>query len=262
MPRATPAASRRSTRPRNEHTNKNHNAYWRTEMKPTLTLLTALLLAPLGAIHAADTDSAPAVLRCDLAVIGGGSGGFGAALAAARLGVGRGAGREGGVPGRELRARRRQLLGNGRGRHRHSFRSLPAADAVPEPSASIPTAGTALVRAGREPYRYPGGETVIDPTRRYPTLSSATALAACDADEAACREPGTACCSSRMPWRDDAGHAGRDRPLPRAAEHGVQRCRRRGTRRVLQLTTAGGLWPALLSMPPAMAGVRGAPAAK
>jgi hypothetical protein len=28
--------------------------YWRTEMKPTLTLLTALLLAPRAAMHAAD----------------------------------------------------------------------------------------------------------------------------------------------------------------------------------------------------------------
>ena len=53
----------------------------------TPLVLAALLLAPLGAIHAADTDSAPAVLRCDLAVIGGGSGGFGAALAAARQGL-------------------------------------------------------------------------------------------------------------------------------------------------------------------------------
>jgi NADPH-dependent 2,4-dienoyl-CoA reductase/sulfur reductase-like enzyme len=49
--------------------------------------LTALLLAPPGAIHAADTDSGPTVLRCDLAVVGGGSGGFGAALAAARRGL-------------------------------------------------------------------------------------------------------------------------------------------------------------------------------
>ena len=58
-----------------------------TTMKHTILILTALLLAPLGVIHAADTDSGPAVLRCDLAVIGGGSGGFGAALAAARMGV-------------------------------------------------------------------------------------------------------------------------------------------------------------------------------
>ena len=32
--------------------------YWRTEMKPTLTILTALLLAPLAALHAADAPPA------------------------------------------------------------------------------------------------------------------------------------------------------------------------------------------------------------
>jgi NADPH-dependent 2,4-dienoyl-CoA reductase/sulfur reductase-like enzyme len=56
-------------------------------MKLNLTPLIALLLAPLAAVHSADTVSAPAVLHCDLAVIGGGSGGFGAALAAARQGL-------------------------------------------------------------------------------------------------------------------------------------------------------------------------------
>ena len=33
--------------------------YWRTEMKPTLTLLTALLLAPLAVMHAAGRSANP-----------------------------------------------------------------------------------------------------------------------------------------------------------------------------------------------------------
>ena len=48
------------------------------------SVLTALLLALLAAFcAAAETET----IRCELAVIGGGSGGFGAALAAARLEV-------------------------------------------------------------------------------------------------------------------------------------------------------------------------------
>lgn len=50
----------------------------------TLTALAALLLSPLAAFCA---DAEAETIRCELAVIGGGSGGFGAALAAARLGV-------------------------------------------------------------------------------------------------------------------------------------------------------------------------------
>jgi len=53
-------------------------------MNRLLPFFAALLLAPLPALG---TEAGPETVRCELAVIGGGSGGFGAALAAARRGV-------------------------------------------------------------------------------------------------------------------------------------------------------------------------------
>ncbi len=107
-------------------------------------------------------------IRCELAVIGGGSGGFGAALAASRLGMDvllvekanclGGTSVHGGVhcwePGaggtgipfdlyRRLRTRKDAVGIYSLGRHRAWY----------DPS--------------REPYRFPGGETVIDRSRRY-----------------------------------------------------------------------------------------------
>jgi hypothetical protein len=137
-------------------------------MKPTLALLTALLLAPLDAIHARDTDSGPTVLRCDLAVVGGGSGGFGAALAAARRGLNvvlveradclGGTSVRGGVHCWEMGA-------GGTGIPFDLYRRLK-----PIPGAvGIYSYGRHLAwfKPDEEPYRFPGGETIIDPRRHY-----------------------------------------------------------------------------------------------
>lgn len=127
--------------------------------------LAGLLLA-VGAVRA--VPEAADVIRCDLAVIGGGSGGFGAALAAARMGVDvvlvergdrlGGTSVRGGVscwePGaggtgipfdlyRRLRATPGAVGIYSRGRHQSTY----------DPA--------------REAYRYPGGENLIDATQRY-----------------------------------------------------------------------------------------------
>ena len=121
----------------------------------------SLLLGGAATASAADVD-------CDVAVIGGGSGGFGAALAAARLGLdvvlveradclggnsvrGGVACWEMGVGGtgipfdlyRRLKQQPQAICIYSFGRHASTF----------DPA--------------REAYRYPGGETVIDPSRRY-----------------------------------------------------------------------------------------------
>lgn len=137
-------------------------------MKRTVTLLTALLLAPAGAIRAADTDAGPAVLRGDLAVVGGGSGGFGAALAAARLGLNvvlveradrlGGTSVRGGVHCWEMGA-------GGTGIPFDLYRRLrPIPGAV-----GIYSYGRhqSWFKPDEEPYRFPGGETILDPRRGY-----------------------------------------------------------------------------------------------
>ena len=133
----------------------------------------AIALAVLWATHAtAETSDAAntvgPVLRCELVVIGGGSGGFGAALAAARMGVDvvlvekadclGGNSVRGGVniwePGvggtgipfelyQRLRKRTNAVGIYSFGRHLSWFNPQ------------------------RESSRYPGGETVIDPARHY-----------------------------------------------------------------------------------------------
>lgn len=107
-------------------------------------------------------------IRCELAVIGGGSGGFGAALAAARLGVDvvlveqgdclGGTSVRGGVNCWEMGA-------GGTGIPFELYkrlRKVPGAVGI----YSFGRHGS-WFKPGAEPYRYPGGETVIDPTRRY-----------------------------------------------------------------------------------------------
>lgn len=129
----------------------------------------AFACAAAGAPAPADAGGgANGELRCELAVIGGGSGGFGAALAAARRGVDvvlveqgdrlGGTSVRGGVncwePGVggtgipfELYLRLQRIPGAvgiyTHGRHQSTF----------DPA--------------REAYRYPGGESLIDPARRY-----------------------------------------------------------------------------------------------
>jgi hypothetical protein len=107
-------------------------------------------------------------LDCDVAVIGGGSGGFGAALAAARLGLDvvlveradclGGNSTRGGVACWEMGV-------GGTGIPFDLYRRLKQ-----QPQAiGIYSFGrhASTFDPAREAYRYPGGETVIDPTRRY-----------------------------------------------------------------------------------------------
>ncbi len=135
------------------------------------SVLIALLLAPLAAFCAgAETET----IRCELAVIGGGSGGFGAALAAARLGM-----------DVVLVERSDRLGGNsvrggvniwepglgGTGFPFEIYRRLkhePGLGREPN-TAGIYSMGRHMgtFDAKREAYPFPGGETVIDPARTY-----------------------------------------------------------------------------------------------
>jgi len=135
------------------------------------------------------TSSASAPLEYDLAVVGGGSGGFGAALAAARLGL-----------NVVLVERADRLGGNsvcsgvtcwepgvgGTGIPFDVYRRLKQ---IPK-AVGIYSFGRHLVwfKPDQEPYRFPGGETVIDPTRRYADSLRRHGLKGLGADEAGCRE--------------------------------------------------------------------------
>lgn len=124
----------------------------------------ALVLAGTGA----DGESTKVDLRCELAVIGGGSGGFGAALAAARSGVDvvlveradclGGNSVRGGVNCWEMGA-------GGTGIPFDLYRRLKRQ----HQAIGIYSFGrhAAWFDPQRESYRYPGGETVMDPARRY-----------------------------------------------------------------------------------------------
>ena len=108
------------------------------------------------------------VIRCELAVIGGGSGGFGAALAAARMGVDvvlvergdrlGGNSVRSGVTAWEMGA-------GGTGIPFDVYRRLRA---VPG-AVGIYTRGRHMSTfdPAREAYRYPGGENLIDPAQHY-----------------------------------------------------------------------------------------------
>lgn len=108
------------------------------------------------------------VIRCELAVIGGGSGGFGAALAAAQLGMD------------VVLVEKADCLGG------TSVRSGVNCWEMAAGTTGIPfdlykrlkqqTNAIGIYSFGRhgswfnptlDPYRYPGGETIIDPARRY-----------------------------------------------------------------------------------------------
>jgi hypothetical protein len=110
----------------------------------------------------------PQVIRCELAVIGGGSGGFGAALAAARLGV-----------NVVLVERGDQLGGNSVRGGVNIWEPVVGATGFPFELYQRLKRGTKAVGVysmgrhmsrfdpAREAYRYPGGETVLDPKRTY-----------------------------------------------------------------------------------------------
>jgi ribulose 1,5-bisphosphate synthetase/thiazole synthase len=134
-------------------------------MKPLLILL-AGALGGASCLFAAQPE--PETLRCDLAVIGGGSGGFGAALAAARLDV-----------DVVLVERGDQLGGNSVRGGVNVWEPVVGATSFPfelyqrlkrqTNAVGIYSMGRhqSTFDPAREPYRYPGGETVIDPKRTY-----------------------------------------------------------------------------------------------
>lgn len=108
------------------------------------------------------------VIRCDVAVIGGGSGGFGAALAAARMGVDVVLVERGDrLGGNSVRSGVTcwEMGAGGTGIPFDLYRRLKA-----HPGAvGIYTRGRHMSTfdPAREAYRYPGGENLIDPSQRY-----------------------------------------------------------------------------------------------
>ncbi|NLF72536.1 MAG: FAD-dependent oxidoreductase [Candidatus Anammoximicrobium sp.] len=147
--------------------------------------------APGVRVAGADATSWSASVcpECDLAVVGGGSGGFGAALAAARLGL------------QVVLVERADQLGGtsvrsgvtcwepGVGGTGIPFDLYRRLQQIPK-AVGIYSFGRHLVwfNPDAEPYRFPGGETVIDPTRRYADSLRRHGVKGLAADEAACRE--------------------------------------------------------------------------
>ncbi len=137
----------------------------------------------------ADAEPVDKVIHCELAVIGGGSGGFGAALAAARLGVD------------VVLVERADCLGGNSVRSGVNCWEMGAGGTgIPfdlylqlkqQPDAvGIYSFGRHLTwyDPKAEPYRYPGGETVIDPSRTYLDTLRRCGTRGMGADEAKCRE--------------------------------------------------------------------------
>jgi ribulose 1,5-bisphosphate synthetase/thiazole synthase len=134
-------------------------------MKP---LFLALAAALSFATNISAAHSEPQTIRCELAVIGGGSGGFGAALAAARLDV-----------DVVLVERGDQLGGNSVRGGVNVWEPVVGATSFPfelyqrlkrqTNAVGIYSMGRHLSTfdPAREPYRYPGGELIIDPKRTY-----------------------------------------------------------------------------------------------
>jgi len=134
----------------------------------TIALIIACLIITNGCSTDDKTAANTSVIRCELAVIGGGSGGFGAALAAARLGVD------------VTLVEKADCLGG------TSVRSGVNCWEMSAGTTGIPfdlykrlkkqANAIGVYSFGRhgswfdpkkEPYRYPGGETIIDPSRCY-----------------------------------------------------------------------------------------------
>lgn len=152
--------------------------------------LIVLLLAPMTLLASdrGEPDSGDTI-RCELAVVGGGSGGFGAALAAARQGVDvvlveradrlGGTSVRGGVNCWEMGA-------GGTGIPFELYLQLKQhPDAV-----GIYSFGRHILwyDPAQEPYRFPGSETVIDPDRTYFDTLQEHGTRGMALDEAACRD--------------------------------------------------------------------------
>ena len=107
-------------------------------------------------------------IRCELAVIGGGSGGFGAALAAARQGVDVVLVEKGDCLGGTSVRGGVNCWERGAGGTGIPFELYKRLKKIPD-AVGIYSFGRhgSWFNADRDPYRYPGGEMVIDPTRRY-----------------------------------------------------------------------------------------------
>lgn len=143
----------------------------------------------VGAASLFSAWASAAELRCDLAVVGGGSGGFGAALAAARLGL------------EVVLVEKADCLGGtstragvncwepGAGGTGIPFDLYERLKKIPN-AVGVYSFGRHLAwfQKDREPYRYPGGETVIDPARRYIDTLQRCGSRGMGADEAYCRE--------------------------------------------------------------------------
>jgi hypothetical protein len=134
-----------------------------------MKLLLIALAATLGfALRLVAAPAEPQTIRCELAVIGGGSGGFGAALAAARLGV-----------DVVLVERGDQLGGNSVRGGVNVWEPVIGATSFPfelYQRLKRETNAVGIYSMGRhqgtfdparEAYRYPGGETVLDPKLNY-----------------------------------------------------------------------------------------------
>ncbi len=160
-------------------------------MKTTLVhcIIIGICLISVAVSPSSAAEPAAKELRCELAVIGGGSGGFGAALAAARLGVD------------VVLVERADCLGGNSVRSGVNCWEMGAGGTgIPfdlylrlkqQPNAvGIYSFGRHLTwyDPKTEPYRYPGGETVIDPSRTYLDTLRRHGTRGMGADEAKCRE--------------------------------------------------------------------------
>ena len=162
---------------------------------PRQTLASSVLILVLAtSVWAAETAPSvpvtePNTLYCELAVIGGGSAGFGAALAAARKGVA------------VILVEQADCLGGNSVRSGvNCWEPGAGGTGIPfdlyqrlkrQPQAiGIYSYGRHLTwfDPKREPYRYPGGETVIDPARRYLDTLQRHGSRGLGADQALCRE--------------------------------------------------------------------------
>ncbi len=164
---------------------------WCCRRQWSVVWLTAAVCWMVWAVPArGQSAAAPAdPIRCELVVVGGGSGGFGAALAAARMQV-----------DVVLLERADCLGGNSVRSGVNCWEPGAGGTGIPfdlylrlkeQPGAvGIYSFGRHLLwyDPNTEPYRYPGGETVIDPTRSYVDTLQRHGTRGMRADEASCRE--------------------------------------------------------------------------
>jgi hypothetical protein len=127
-----------------------------------------VLAACMGLPDSTGAAESLQAVRCELAVIGGGSGGFGAALAAARLGVDVVLVEKGECLGGTSVRSGVNCWEMGIGGTGIPFELYRRLKKIPS-AIGIYSFGRhgSWFKLERERYRYPGGETVIDPVRRY-----------------------------------------------------------------------------------------------